>query len=71
MSNYKKCNINLAKRQFIKDLKEDGDFIEYRTKAHNNGFGIVKAYDTSYIINKIYISSESLITLEHKKYKDL
>jgi len=64
MSNYKYHGIKDAKKQFIQDLQQDDDYIEYKKRCMMDNYmsyGCVTANLNVYLLNEVGPTSESLI----------
>jgi len=58
--NFKKYNLNEAKKCFLNDLKNDKDFIEY--KKNSIGYGTLISTVNTFCLNNVGLASQSLIT---------
>jgi hypothetical protein len=64
--NFKNKGIRKALKEFLTDLKSDSDFIDYKAKAIEEGYGVVVSAYKLFTLQMDELTSEKLI-INHLK----
>jgi len=74
MSNHKNYGLMVAKRQFLDDLYQDNDYLEYKKRCmidSYTSYGCVTANLNTYLLNEVGPTCETLIAEYMKEIKQL